>query len=389
MSTYRSRRAPNKALIAAVVAVVVLIAAGVIALVVIRHPSASASPGGTGTDSKSQTGSTGSHSAALEVSSTSPATGATNVSPAGPIVVNLTEPLAPGSPMPTISPSASGSWTPTSSTTLTFDPSASLIPFQTYTVTVPGGSGGLRGSSGGVLASSVKIVFKVAAGSFLRLQELLSQLKYLPVTFVPAGSAAVPSSQEAISQPGTFNWRWPNQPPQLQSLFVEGTDDVLTQGAVMMFEGLNGLATDGIAGPDVWTDLLQAVAKKQMDPNPWDWIYVQETPEPETLYAYSNGQLVFQTPANTGGSGVSTPTGSWPVYLHWASTTMKGINPDGTPYDDPNVLWVSYFYKGDALHAFQRLSYGHPQSLGCVEMPTAAAATVWPLTPIGTVVTVQ
>jgi lipoprotein-anchoring transpeptidase ErfK/SrfK len=68
---------------------------------------------------------------------------------------------------------------------------------------------------------------------------------------------------------------------------------------------------------------------------------------------------------------------------------MQGKNPNGTTYDDKNVLWVSYFYKGDALHAFLRGSYGTPQSLGCVEMPTASAAKVFPLTPIGTVVTVQ
>jgi L,D-transpeptidase catalytic domain len=157
----------------------------------------------------------------------------------------------------------------------------------------------------------------------------------------------------------------------------------------MNFENLHGLATDGIAGPDVWSDLLHAVAIHQMDPNPWDWIYVQKTPEPETVFAWSEGKMVFQTLANTGAFGFATPNGSWPVYLHYPSTTMKGTNPDGTTYDDTGVLWVSYFHKGDALHAFLRGMYGVPQSLGCVEMPTASAQTVWPLTPIGTVVTVQ
>ncbi len=33
-------------------------------------------------------------------------------------------------------------------------------------------------------------------------------------------------------------------------------------------------------------------------------------------------------------------------------------------------------------------TYGSPQSNGCVEMPIAEAAQVWPLTPIGTLVTV-
>ena len=67
---------------------------------------------------------------------------------------------------------------------------------------------------------------------------------------------------------------------------------------------------------------------------------------------------------------------------------MVGTNPDGSHYDDPNVPWASYFNGGDALHGFVRASYGFPQSNGCVEMAVANAAQVWPLTPIGTLVTV-
>src|SRR5271169_6984778 len=68
---------------------------------------------------------------------------------------------------------------------------------------------------------------------------------------------------------------------------------------------------------------------------------------------------------------------------------MKGTNTDGSTYDDPNVPYASYFNGGDALHGFIRASYGTPQSNGCVEMSYADAALVWPLTPIGTLVTVE
>jgi hypothetical protein len=386
MSTYRASRRPNTALLTAIVAVVVVVTAGVVAIVVLHKPASSSA---TGTGGSTSTTASGHQIVTEAVSSTSPSAGETGVSPAGPIQVNLTQPLAVGSPMPTITPRAPGTWSLTSATRLTFEPSASLVPFQLYTVTVPGGPDGIRSSNGDHLGRTVHFGFKVAAGNFLRLQQLLAGLGYLPVSFAPASTSALPASQEAITQLGNFNWRWPDQPVPLTSLFVEGEDDVLTQGAVMMFESLHGLATDGIAGPEVWRDLLQATAAHQRDPNPWDWVYVQKTPEPETLYAYSNGKMVFQTVANTGATGFTTPDGSWPVYLHWASATMTGKNPDGTTYDDKGVLWVSYFYKGDALHAFLRGMYGVPQSLGCVEMPTASAAAVWPLTPVGTVVTIQ
>jgi hypothetical protein len=68
---------------------------------------------------------------------------------------------------------------------------------------------------------------------------------------------------------------------------------------------------------------------------------------------------------------------------------MKGTNTDGSTYNDPNVPYASYFNGGDALHGFIRASYGSPQSNGCVEMSYADAALVWPLTPIGTLVTVE
>jgi len=53
------------------------------------------------------------------------------------------------------------------------------------------------------------------------------------------------------------------------------------------------------------------------------------------------------------------------------------------------VPYASYFNGGDALHGFIRASYGTPQSNGCIEMSYADAALVWPLTPIGTLVTIE
>jgi lipoprotein-anchoring transpeptidase ErfK/SrfK len=91
---------------------------------------------------------------------------------------------------------------------------------------------------------------------------------------------------------------------------------------------------------------------------------------------------------NTGVASVATESGTWPVYSRFTVTTMKGTNPNGTKYSDPGIPWVSYFHGGDALHGFIRSSYGFPQSDGCVEMPIAHAAIVFPLTPLGTLVTV-
>jgi hypothetical protein len=98
--------------------------------------------------------------------------------------------------------------------------------------------------------------------------------------------------------------------------------------------------------------------------------------------------VIYTSPCNTGISEAPTAPGTYPVYVRYLSTTMSGYNPDGSYYDDPGVPDVAYFNGGDAVHGFPRYSYGFPQSLGCVELPFAAAATVFPYDLIGTLVTV-
>jgi len=155
----------------------------------------------------------------------------------------------------------------------------------------------------------------------------------------------------------------------------------------MQFEDAHGLATDGQAGPQVWAALLQAVAHRQVDGQPYNYVYV-ETGSPEYLSLWRDGVVVFTTLVNTGISVAPTALGTYPVYARYTVTTMSGRNPDGSLYSDPGIPWVSYFNGGDALHGFLRAGYGYPQSLGCVEMPYSSAATLFPFTPLGTLVSV-
>ena len=111
--------------------------------------------------------------------------------------------------------------------------------------------------------------------------------------------------------------------------------------------------------------------------------------EPQLLTLWSAGHTVLTSPGNTGIPSRPTAPGTFQVFEHIASGTMSGVNPDGSHYNDPGIRWISYFNGGDALHAFPRASYGTPQSLGCVELPLASAAKVWPYTPIGTLVTIE
>ncbi len=323
----------------------------------------------------------------LTVIGTTPANNETNVDPGATITVDLSTALTTPTPMPTFTPAIPGNWSALSPDELQFQADGPLVPGSTETLTVPGGPTGLLGARGQRLAASVTVHFTVAAGSTLRLQQLLAELGYLPVTFTPAIEPTSPQ-EAADPQSGTFSWRWANQPTSLTTLWVPGTFGVITRGAIMSFETQHGLKTDGQAGPQVWTDLLQAAATGATDPQPYGYVLVSKT-RPETVTVYQNGAVTYSTPANTGVPAAPTVTGTFPVYARFQVTTMSGTNPTGSHYVDPGIPWVSYFNGGDALHGFVRGGYGYPQSDGCVEMPPSHAAVVWPKTPIGTLVTVR
>lgn len=214
----------------------------------------------------------------------------------------------------------------------------------------------------------------------LLLQQLLARRGYLPVTFHAFGPRPVYTLKP---RHGRFQWRFA-APPELRSQWQAGVFSTVTRGAVMSFEADQGLDMDGVAGAAVWRALA---GPKPATKVPYTYALVRES-SPETITVYQTGRPNFTSLANTGISEAPTALGTYPVYLRYTSTTMQGTEPDGTHYDDPGVPWVSYFNGGDAVHGFQRGSYGSPQSLGCVELPYDAAETAYGLMNYGTLVTV-
>ena len=324
----------------------------------------------------------------LAVSSTTPASGTTTAASNSTISITFSSAISLGTSTPTLSPPVAGAWVQASPTTIRYDLAAPLIPSSSEVVTIPGGTTGIKARDGGLLPAGTSFGFTVADGSVLRLQELLAQLNFLPVSFSP--TSTVPPAAKDMAEPvlGTFAWRWPNMPAELTSQWTQGLETVITKAAVEMFENQNGVTVDGLAGPLVWTTLLRDVAANKVDTGPYTYVLVSKV-LPENLTLYDNGVPQYTNiPVNTGAPGADTVDGTYPVFEHVTSSEMKGTNPDGTTYDDPNVPWASYFNGGDALHGFVRAQYGFPQSNGCVEMTVADAGMLWPLTPVGTLVTV-
>ncbi len=370
----------------AFVAVVVVLAAGGGVFVALRSSSSSSPTPVRATETATKLPKKG-----FRLVSSTPSQGATGVDAGGPYTLAFSEPLTVNSPMPTFSPTTFGTWSFSSPTTLVFTPSADLAVGSTVTMTIPGGPNGVRSITHASLPESETVSFTIDPGSTLRLQELLAQLEYLPVSFTPSAvSTRGPGPVTSLAEPGTFQWRWLDFPPQLQAEWQQGASNVLTTGALMSFENADGLTTsnDPTPTPQVWSALLDAAAQNQVLATPYTWVMVTQT-LPETLTVWQNGASVFSSPVNTGVPGATTATGTYPVFARYTVTTMSGKNPDGSVYHDPGIPNVSYFNGGDALHGFARSGYGYPQSDGCVEMPFAAAATVYPMTPIGTLVNVD
>ncbi len=333
----------------------------------------------------------------LQVVAVTPAAGARGVNGLSLIRVQFSAPLAPSSPMPTLSPSIAGTWTLQGDAAV-FTPTVGYSENTRVTVKIPGGLAGVisvagaNAGDGGTLGSDLSPSFTTGSFSTMRLQQLLAQLGYLPLTWTPESDTTIsPTNAQAElaaaynAPAGTFKWQ-AGYPSSLTDQWKAGFDNILDNGAVRAFESVTGLTMDGSAGRAVWTELFKAVAEGKDNPNGYTYALASQY-SPENLRIWHNGRIVLESPANTGIPASPTVDGTFPVYLKYYFSYMKGTNPDGTKYDDP-VYYASYFNGGDAVHQFSRASYGWYQSLGCVELPWDSAEKAYPYLTYGSLVTV-
>ena len=330
----------------------------------------------------------------LQLVAVTPGAGAKGVNGASPIRVQFSVPLAANSPMPALSPSIPGQWSVQGDTAV-FTPTVGYWENTKVTVKIPGGLAGVQSAAGGsagggTLGSNVSQSFTTGSFSTTRLQQLLAQLGYLPLNWKAKSGAAISGARAELSAAyrapaGTFTWQ-SGYPWSLTSQWKAGSGNILQVGAVRAFESVHNLTMDGSAGRAVWSALFTAVAKGQQNPNGYTYALASQH-YPESLTIWHNGHVVLRSLANTGIPASPTADGTFPVYLRYYFSYMKGTNPDGTKYNDP-VYWASYFNGGDAVHQFSRYSYGFYQSLGCVELPFDAAKTAYSYLSYGSLVTV-
>ena len=127
--------------------------------------------------------------ASLTMVSMTPAAGTKNVNGTSPIRVQFDSPLAPDSPMPTLIPSIPGSWAVQGNAAVFTPKCRFLREHQGHRGRSPAawrgvvsGAGETAGD-GGTLGSDLSESFTTGSFSTMRLQQVVAQLGYLPMTW--------------------------------------------------------------------------------------------------------------------------------------------------------------------------------------------------------------
>jgi hypothetical protein len=325
----------------------------------------------------------------------SPAPGG-KLDPGAQLRLTLSEPVKQvlGDALPKLSPSVPGHWRRSNDHTLVFTPSGTGPALGSHVKLTLAHSVAATDAAGRGAKTTRELTWTVPQASPLRLIQLLADGGYLPLDFKPSGAPVERTERAeatAATDPpaGAFEWRYGSTPKELTRQWKPEVGNVVVRGALMVFQDEHKLTVDGLPGPDVWKALFKdALAGKRREEG-YSYVYVHRDDRPQQLTLWHSGKTIFTSPGNTGVPAAPTVLGTFPVFEHLAETTMSGTNPDGSHYTDPGIKWVSYFNGGDALHAFDRASFGTPQSVGCVELPLASAKKIWPYTPIGTLVTIE
>jgi lipoprotein-anchoring transpeptidase ErfK/SrfK len=83
--------------------------------------------------------------------------------------------------------------------------------------------------------------------------------------------------------------------------------------------------------------------------------------------------------------GAETPHGSYRVQYKMPVARFRGVNPNGSRYDIPNVHWVLAFYEDYTIHgAYWRQVFGRPGSNGCISLTDPNAKVVYDFAEEGT-----
>jgi lipoprotein-anchoring transpeptidase ErfK/SrfK len=158
---------------------------------------------------------------------------------------------------------------------------------------------------------------------------------------------------------------------------VDGVTGYRTQQAVMAFQAWNGLARDGIVGPQTTAALARARRPKPSDHGPAHRIEVYRAKGVALLIDHDRLRRAIHV--SSGAGATPTPPGTFEVF-------RKEKRSWSVPFQ-VWLPWASYFNQGIAFHGYADVP-PFPASHGCVRVPEPEARGVYRFATLGTAVIV-
>lgn len=161
-----------------------------------------------------------------------------------------------------------------------------------------------------------------------------------------------------------------------------GTYTNVTRDAVMAFQKVNGLARDGVAGPQT-QGALENPVQPQLGAGAPDRVDVDLSSQ--TLVVVRGGQIAYIVNATSGdpnhrdGKGMATPAGTFSVERKIAGTRHAPLG---------DLYYPSYFRGGIAVHGSGSI-VAERASHGCVRVPRWIEERIFGDMPVGSQVVVH
>ena len=188
------------------------------------------------------------------------------------------------------------------------------------------------------------------------------------------------ASRSAVEEMITFDppvegrWEWLS--PERVRFIPEPNFPRETQMTVQIKGGPNGvLSASGTYLPESVSSTFQTGKLKTIRV----WLGSQR------MALLEEDQEVWSAPVATGVRGAETPLGVYEVQYKMPVARFRGVNPNGSRYDIPDVKWVLAFHGDYTIHgAYWRRAFGTPASNGCISLTDANAKVVYDFADVGT-----
>ena len=276
-----------------------------------------------------------------------------------------------GSGYPQLTPATAGHWRTIDGYTIAFQPAGAGFGIGAHVeVTLPEPLDVIAGAR---TRSTSTLAWQVPDGSTLRLQQLLAELGYLPLAW-QAAAADVPrtvaAEAGAAGEPpaGSFSWLYANTPSAAARALEAGrlgNHDAGGGDGVRVRPRPDRRRPAGTAGLARASDRRpgreELGSRVQLRPRPPEG----SADAPALARRHDRHEREGEHRRSRGPDAARDTCG----FRAHPGRDDERPEPGRQPLPGSGIKWISYFNHGEAIHGFNRPTYGFPQSVGCVEAP--------------------